>query len=461
MVVLKALNKTNNKSEISSDSFINALKNGDWATYISIVVMGFGNIVHKQFIKGLLYLSCEAMFIYFMIVKGINNIYSLGGLGSREQIKTWNESKSIFEYKQGDNSQLILLFGICSIAVVVLFIMVWRSSVKSAYKCHYMSVHKLKSNTIIEDIKELFDANLHRLLLTPPLIGIIAFTVLPLIYMISMAFTDYSKQNDHLVLFNWVGLKNFSRVIDFGGSLGKTFWTVLGWTFIWAVCATFLSFIFGIMIALLINRKDIKGKKFWRLCFTLNIAVPQLVSLLIMRSILQPQGAINVILQKAGFIQSPLPFFTDPMWSRVTVIVVNLWIGISFTIIQVSGILQNIPEELYDAAKVDGANKRTIFFKITMPYMIFVMTPYLITSFTGNVNNFNVIYLLSKGDPVPVGSTAGKTDLLITWLYKLTIDQQYYNIGAVIGIFTFIILAAFSFIAYSKSKSLNEEEAFR
>jgi len=151
----------------------------------------------------------------------------------------------------------------------------------------------------------------------------------------------------------------------------------------------------------------------------------------------------------------------DSNWARVTVIVINLWVGIPFTIMQVTGILQNIPSELYEAAKLDGANWWQQFRSITMPYMIFVTTPYLITTFTGNVNNFNVIYLLSSGDPTPVGSSAGKTDLLITWLYKLTVDKGNYNLGAVIGILTFIVLAVISLITYRSSGSYKNEGGYR
>ena len=147
--------------------------------------------------------------------------------------------------------------------------------------------------------------------------------------------------------------------------------------------------------------------------------------------------------------------------ARVTVIIVNLWIGIPFTMMQVTGILQNIPNDLYEAAKVDGANSVTIFFKITLPYMLFVTTPYLITTFTGNINNFNVIFLLTKREPVPVGYTAGKTDLLVTWLYKLTVDQQYFNVGAVVGILTFVILVIVSLVTYRNSGSYKNEEGFQ
>jgi arabinogalactan oligomer/maltooligosaccharide transport system permease protein len=237
---------------------------------------------------------------------------------------------------------------------------------------------------------------------------------------------------------------------------------VLGWTVVWAVFATFLNYILGMVLALLINRKETRGKAFWRFCFVLSIAVPQFVSLMVMNIMLQPNGAVNVLLRNLGLIEksASLPFWTDVMWARVTIIIINLWVGIPYTMLQVTGILQNIPEELYEAARLDGAGPVKIFFSITLPYMLFVTMPYLIASFVGNINNFNVIYLLSGGGPTYVGDTAGQTDLLVTWLYKLTIDQQYYNLGAVIGILTFMIMTTVTLITYRNSVSYKNEDAF-
>ena len=212
---------------------------------------------------------------------------------------------------------------------------------------------------------------------------------------------------------------------------------------------------------MIINRRTTRLKGLWRAIFSLSIAVPQFVSLLVINQMLQPEGAVNRLLQSWGWIDGPLPFFTDTTWARVTVIIVNLWVGIPFTIMQITGILQNIPADQYEAARIDGANWWQIFTKITMPYLIFVLTPYLITTFTGNVNNFNIIYLLSGGNPTETGDTAGKTDLLITWLYKLTVDRGDYNLGAVIGIFTFIVLAVVSLITYRSSSSYKNEGGFR
>lgn len=446
---------------MKDDGFIQAFRKGNAITRLSALILGLGNIAGKQIIKGILYLVLEVSFICFMIFKGINCLAMLPSLGGRPQQEIWNEKLGIYEYVAGDNSLLILLYGIATLFIIAAYIVLMASSVKSAYKVQVRMAEGKHINTFVEDIKSLFNENLHKLLLTLPVSGILIFTILPLIFMISMAFTNYSKVDSHLVLFNWVGLENFKQIFNSGSSIGRSFWSVLGWTIVWAIFATGLNYILGILVALLINRKGTKFKSFWRFIFVLSIAVPQFVSLLIMRSMLSQDGIINVVLKNLGWIEKSLPFFTNAAWARITVIVVNLWVGIPYTILQVTGILQNIPMELYEAADVDGANAFVKFTKITMPYMFFVTTPYLITTFTANVNNFNIVYLLTKGDPVMAGATAGKTDLLVTWLYKMTVDYQYYNLGAVIGIMTFIFLAIGSLLVYRRTKSYKDEEGFQ
>ena len=441
----------------------NAATKGAVETKLSMVLMGFGNIVHGQILKGLLYLAVEVAYIVFMVLNGIRFIGRLGTLGTVKQKEVWDKAAQVYMYTKGDQSILILLYGVATILVTVLMIFAWRGALKSAYKAECLAKEGRHVNTFVEDLKSLLHENLYRLFMTPPMACILLFTILPLIFMICMAFTNYSKLGNHLMLFDWVGLDNFKTLFDSSSVLGSTFWSVLGWTLIWAFFATFSNYIFGMILSLLINRKTTKAKGSWRFCFVLSCAVPMFVSLLIMRTMLQPEGAVNVLLRNLGLIakDASLPFFTDPTWARVTVIIINIWVGVPYTLLQLTGVLQNIPAELYEAAKVDGANAIQTFTKITLPYMLYVTTPYLIVTFTGNVNNFNVIYLLSGGDPVTdLTSTAGKTDLLVTWLYKLTIDKQYYNIGAVIGILTFVILAIGALLTYRNSKSYKEEGGF-
>lgn len=444
-------------------SFKNAIKNGNALTRLSCLIMGLGNIAHKQVIKGLVFLLCEIGYFWFLFKPygGEYWISKLPSLGDAKQVKVWNEAKGVFEYTAGDNSQLILLYAIAALFVTVVFIFAWIMTVKSAYQVQCQTASGEHVNSFAEDIKTLFDRNIHALLMFLPVAFLMVFTVLPLIYMMSMAFTNYSKSGNHLILFKWVGFKNFINVLSFKSNIGQQFWGVLIWTLVWAFFATFLNFFLGTLVAMLINRPRTKCKGLWRFCFTLSIAVPQFVSLLIMHTMLQPEGIVNRMLKNAGLISTSLPFFSNATWARVTVIVIDLWVGIPYTLMQVTGILKNIPADLYEAAKVDGANSIQMFFKITLPYMLFVMTPYLITTFTGNINNFNVIYLLSGGAPVPVGSSAGKTDLLVTWLYKLSVDQQNYCIAAVIGIMTIVVLGVVSLVAYHNSGSYKNEEGFR
>ena len=440
-----------------------ALKNGGPLIWLSCLIMGLANIVSGQIILGLLFLAVEVGVLAFLVMPsgGFYWISMLPSLGWREQEKVFNEQTFVYEYVAGDQSQLILLYGIASLCVIALLIVLWQSSVRSGYKSMCLKKAGKHVPSFVELVKSLFDENIHKLLMTPPTACLAIFTILPLFYMMSMAFTNYSKEGDHLVLFDWVGIRNFVAIFDANSTIGKQFGSVLTWTLIWAFFATFLNFFLGTIMAMIINRKTIRCKALWRGCLSMTIAVPQFVSLMVVRSMLQPEGIINRMLLNAGWISERLPFLTNATWARVLVIIVNLWVGIPYTIMQVTGILQNIPAEQYEAATIDGANVFQTFFHITLPYMLFVLTPYIITQFTGNINNFNVIYLLTRGEPMMVGNSAGETDLLVTWLYKLSVDQQKYNLAAVIGIFTFVVLSIVSLITYRSSGSYKDEEGFK
>ncbi|MBE6714575.1 MAG: sugar ABC transporter permease [Ruminococcaceae bacterium] len=459
----KGRNSFSLSKDLQGNTLLSALTEGGLFGWLSCIFMGLGNIKAGQWLKGILFFISQVAFTAFMLSPrgGIYSISLLPSLGSSEQGKVWNEDKGIFEYTAGDRSQLILLYGIAALCVTVAFIFLWRASVISGCRALKEKRMGLYPKTFREDIKSLFNENIHSLLMTPPTATLLVFTVLPLIYMMSMAFTDFSREGDKLVLFDWVGFDNFIAVFSRNSVVGRQFWSVLLWTVVWAFFATFLNFLFGTFVAMLINRPGIRLRGLWRTILATTIAVPQFVSLMVVRSMVQPEGIINRMLLNGGLIAERLPFLTESTWARVLVIVVNLWIGIPYTILQVTGVLNNIPKEQYDAAKVDGCTPYKTFMNVTLPYMMFVLTPYLITQFTGNINNFNVIYLLTRGEPVTVGNTAGATDLLITWLYKLSVDQQKYNLAAVIGILTFATLSVVALITYRSTGSYKNEEGFK
>ena len=440
-----------------------AFRMGNAITKASFFIFGLGNFLNKQIARGIAFLAIEIGYLVYMITFGIGALGDMVTLGTQQQGEVYNEALGIYEYSKGDNSMLCLLFGVVTIMLTIAIVFFASMSMKSAFATQYRKEHGMPVPTFRDDLHSIKEENLHIAMMAFPIVGVLTFTIVPLIYTILVAFTNYDR--DHQPpgnLFDWVGLENFSSFLATGGRLASTFWPVLGWTLIWAVFATVTCYVGGLILALLINRKGTRIKGFWRFMFVISIAVPQFVTLLSMRTIFAENGPFNVILKQIGLIDEPIYWFTDPTLARIVIICINFWIGVPFTMLSTTGILQNIPAELYEAAKIDGANAFTIFWKITMPYMVFVMTPNLITSFTGNINNFNVIFLLSGGGPDNINYYfAGDTDLLVTWLYKLTINQKDYNLGAVIGILTFIVLASVSLITYRNTASYKDEGAFQ
>ncbi len=434
---------------------------GDFATRLSYLLMGSGALLRGQVVKGLGYLGIQVAFITYLVNFGASQLALLPSLGIAAKKEIWNEKDQIYIYVQGDNSMLILLFGVLTLFIIGAFLFVYFTNIKLAYNNQLARARGEKLKNIIQDIKGLFDKNLHVTFLTLPTLGIVVFTILPLIFMILIAFTNYdSSHQPPGTLFTWVGLENFRNIFYNNPVKSATFAGVFRWTVIWAFFATFSNYILGMILALMINKKGIRFKKLWRTVFIITIAVPQFVSLLLMSRLLADQGAANVLLGYLGI--GPVQFLTNVTYARITVILVNIWVGIPYTMLITSGVLMNIPAELYESARIDGAGTVKAFTRITLPYMLFVTTPYLITQFIGNMNNFNVIYLLSGGGPLSLDYyQAGKTDLLVTWLYKLTVNNQDYNLASAIGIIIFIISAVLSLAVYNLSSSVKKEESFQ
>ena len=325
-----------------------------------------------------------------------------------------------------------------------------------------------------DDIKSLLDNEFHKTLLALPVLGIAVFTVMPIVFMILVAFTNYSGSANGYTnnLFHWVGIVNFNTVLSWsntgGASFSATFGEVLAWTLMWAFFATFSNYFLGMIVAMVINKKGIKLKKWWRTVLVLTIAIPQFISLLYVNKLFSYSGVINFVVSSLG--GQPIHFIDDaaePWVARLTVILINIWIGIPYLMLIATGILMNIPEDLYESSKIDGANAFQQYFKITLPYMLFVTGPYLLTSFTGNMNNFNVIFLLTGGAPTKLNSPAnaasvGGTDLLITWLFKITTTAgSNYYLASVIGIMVFVVVAIISIVVYNIIPSNKNEEDFQ
>lgn len=506
--------------------FYHTFFDNSYRTKLSYLFMGVGHAFMARPFKTIMYLAIQAGYFVYMFLPrgGFYWLSKFDNLGDNAVTYEWVcqipgftletcpesalvQTQAIFE----DNSMLITLFSVATILLSLAFVVLYWLSIRGvakaeekytpaleAYKhelaeydfnsiettkdgAEYLDTLEGKEDeqvytrprfrnplpTLVDELKELLNGRFHISTLSIPTITISVFTVLPLIFMILLAFTNYNQNNGPPnSLFTWVGLQTFAQLFTSvgGSSFSKAFADILQWTFIWAFFATFSNYIFGLILAMIINRKGIKLKKLWRTVFVITIAVPQFVTLLLMSRLLDKYGPINQTLIELGWITKHIEFLSRPLNAKISVILVNVWVGVPYTMLITSGILMNIPGDLYESARIDGANPFTQFTKITLPYMLFVTGPYLITQFIGNINNFNVIFFLTGGGPsasLP-GVQYGKTDILVTWLYNLTVGgaQQQYSIGSALGIFIFLISVFITLSLYSKTSAATQEGDF-
>lgn len=427
------------------------------AAILSTVFMGLGQIYNRQFIKGLIFLAVEALgLIYFInnLGRAFWGITTLGDTPNRLE-----KVNGIAKMVPGDHSIFIMIESLITLLFFVIILSAWFINIRDAYKIGAARDAGLESNTFKQTVRYILDYKFAQTFLILPSIGVLLFTIMPIIFMIMLAFTNFSAP-EHIPpakLVDWVGFETFRNLL-FLKTWSHTFYGVLTWTIIWAVLSTVTTYFGGVLVALLVNQKGIRFKGFWRIILIVPYAVPQMISLLLMRNLFNGQfGPINQYLGYFGL--GGLPWLTDPFWAKVTVILVNMWVGIPVSMLLVMGVLTTIPRDMYEAAEVDGATNYQKFRIITLPMILFSTAPTLIMQFAGNINNFNAIYLLTGGAPVNGNyQYAGSTDLLVTWLYKLTADQNKNNMASAIGIIIFIIVAGFSLYNYRRTKSFKEED---
>ena len=448
--------------------FFTAIAKGDWAVKLTLLVWGAGYAKRKQYVKAIILTALEVGVICFSVFFASQYVPKFGTLGTVVMEQQLNMQTLKMEFNDYDHSFLILLFSLFSFVVWAIAFVAWVRCVTGAYKLQRDAEAGRHINTFKDDIHDYLGDKFHVTLLTLPIIGIVVFTVIPILLLIFVAFTNYDQQHmPPSALFTWVGFTNFKSLFSSGGmtvTFGYAFVRVLGWTLVWAFFATFTTYFGGILMSLLLNSKKTRVPRLWRTLLVITIAVPQFVSLLLVRNFFSNGGIVNTIcanigltgwLRRMGLIStSYIPFLTAPGWAHVMIILINIWIGVPYQMLIATGILMNLPADQLESARVDGANKFQTFRYITMPYMLQVTAPTLVTDFVKNINNFNVIYLLTDGvytttNQLMANSQAKEVDLLVTWLFNLTQNYYNYKMAAVIGIMVFIVCAVFTLVAFN------------
>lgn len=461
----------------TEEGAIRAFRQGGTWVKCTSVLWGCCAWACGQTVKGLLLFAEEAVFL-LCIAWTLPYVRKLPTLGTVQAERIWDATARRNVWNDYDHSFLILLFGVVGILLMALFLMQCVRQVKQARRIE-LDAQSGRLLPFRQEIRRAIGQHFHRVLLFAPTLGALLVLVIPLLVMVLIAFTNYDR--NHLVptnLFTWVGLENFRQLAGMtGGSFGYAFVRVLGWTLVWAVTATLSCYIGGTLLAMLIHHRRTHFRPLWRTCFMVAMAVPQFVSLLLVRNLFADVGLVNTILKQWGVTDwlhrigaiptaNTIPFLTQADWARPMLLVINLWVGVPYQMLVATGVLLNVPHDQLEAAKVDGANAFAAFRHVTLPYLMHITGPSLVSAMVANVNNFNVIWLLTRDvyittDQQMAAAGATEVDLLVTWLYRLTQDQSNYKMASVIGLLVFIVCSLLTLTTFARFTRAGREEVFQ
>jgi len=411
------------------------------ATFLSVVCPGLGQIYNRRFFKGFLFFIITISFLittWNYIDIGIWGLFTLGTV------------------PQKHHSIQLLLQGLISLIILVFGILVYFYNIKDARNDGILREEGVKKPAFLHSVKQFYDRGFPYFMILPGLVMLVFIVVLPLLFMIALAFTDYNQYNaPPRNLLNWVGIDNFRALINV--SIWKdTFLNVFTWTIVWTVVATTSQILLGFFLALFVNDKRVKFKRIIRTILILPWAVPAFVTILIFSALFNPTfGAINRdILAQFNMM---IPWLSDPFWAKIALIMIQTWLGFPFVFALFTGVLQSVPQDMYEAADVDGGTRWQKLRFITVPHVLYATAPLLIMQYAGNFNNFNIIYLFNEGNPAVRGQNAGGTDILISWVYKLTFETNNYNMAAAITIIMGLMVSVFAFFQFRKTAAFKDE----
>lgn len=407
------------------------------------LIPGVGQFYNKQILKGLVFLILAVSFgsVFFQYIGfGYWGLITLG------------------EIPKLDHSIFLLIDGIIAVLLTLMGLGIYAFNLYDAY--HNGKRRDLGEgvNSVRQQYHNLIDNGFPYLMISPGFFLLIFVVIFPIIFVLLLAFTNYDLYHSPPAnLVDWVGIQNFKDIFTLD-VWRSTFFSVLTWTIVWTFGATTLQVALGIFLAILINQKDIKGKVLFRTIMILPWAVPSFITILIFSGMFNDTfGVINrVILPMIGM--DAIPWMTNETFTRIALIMIQSWLGFPFIFAMTTGILQSIPEELYEAADVDGASVFQKFFSITLPLVLYATAPILITQYTFNFNNFNVIFLFNGGGPALPSQNAGGTDILISWIYRLTMTSAQYGKAAAITMILSIIVITVALWQFRRTKSFQEED---
>jgi arabinogalactan oligomer/maltooligosaccharide transport system permease protein len=435
---------------------------------MSAVIWGSGQFVNRQYVKGLFFFLIQMLMVgielstgslalimghvppHFrnagLFVRGIWGIITLGEIP--------RETSAVLVF---DHSTMLMLTGLIAIAILLAFAVFYIWNIRDAYQTRKkMAVGELESTRSY--IKRLLNDSFEYIAIAPGLAFMVLFSLIPIFFAFLVAFTNFNTNNiPPRFLVEWVGFATFREIFTHD-IWGRTVVGVGIWTVIWAFAASFLSFSVGFLQAVLINSKLVRFPKLWRGLYILPWAIPGLVSMLLFRNFFVTNGVVNEILMNIGIISSPISFYGSVGWSRAVLFIVQTWLAFAWPMVLITGVMTTLNPETYEAASMDGAGAFRQFRSLTLPTIFAAISPLFIMEIARNFNNFGIVYFITGGGPMNPGyMMAGHTDLLITWVYSLTLDHRMYNFASVMSTFIFIVIASVSGWNLTRTRAFRED----
>lgn len=436
------------KSDARRRTPVEVEKERPFKSIISAPIPGVGQLLNGQWQKGLMFLV-GALFIFLIAIPYALGFGNYQGQGIAGLISLAQGGKRL------DRSIIFMIEGILALAFVLIALAIFIGSFLDAYRTEKGEIQGIRPNSYFETRKYLRTDGFPYLITSPALLVIIFIVIVPIVTAILISFTNMDPQ--HQNKFEWVGLANYVSIARGQGIAGKAFWHIFGWTIMWTILASTLAIVLGFIFALMVNNERIKGKKFFRTVYLLPWAIPAFITIMFFSIMTSRGGVITEAVN--NLFNTSLDIKNNTVQTRAALVLLQGWLGHSYIFLLTTGVLQAIPKDLYEAASIDGATGFQRTLRITIPLVLFQISPMLINQYTFNFNNFSIIYLFNGGgpfNPQVYGNLAGSSDILISYIYNLTMNSQYQAIGAAITVFISIILIIISFFGYMKSSAFKE-----
>lgn len=452
----KVMNNVMNKdiADLRRRTPVETEKRFPWLSLVTIPIPGLAQLLLKQPVKAALFFL-GTLFSYVVALpyalgfgnymgKGLFGLFSLAQGGTRQQ-----------------RSIIFMIEGIIALALMAIALTIFIMSFLDARKTETGLIRGIRERSWFETLNGIKTDGFPYLVSLPALLALLFIVIVPLSTTVLLSFTNQDPNNQ--AKFTWIGFDNYVSIMQGKGSVGKAFVTILGWTLVWTLVATTSAILTGFALALLTNNPRIKGKTFFRTIYLLPWAVPAFITIMFFSIMVAPNGAItNAVNAISSFFGGPadVRIKNSATLTRIALIMLQTWLGSAYVFLLSTGVLQAIPEDLYEAAQIDGASGWQRVSRITIPLVLFQTAPLLVGQYTFNFNNFSVIRLFNGGgpfDPAKYGNLGGSTDLLITYIYNLVMDRNYQAMGAAVTMIVSLALMIFTFIGFRNSKAFREE----